>query len=138
LTYTAPETEVELDLEMIITSNDINNPSITIPIHITTVPNSDPAIVPVVTTLEGNYPNPFNPETTINFSLKESGKVRINIYNLKGQLVKQLIDTELPSGKHQIVWNGKDNQGRNVGSGIYLYRMEAKGYTNTKKMMLMK
>ena len=138
LTYTAPETAVNLDLELIITSNDINNSPIIIPIHITTVPNNDPATIPVVTSLEGNYPNPFNPETAINFSLKESGKVRINIYNLKGQLVRQLLDTELPAGRHQIVWNGKDNQGRSVSSGIYLYRMEAKGYTNTKKMMLMK
>jgi hypothetical protein len=138
LTYTAPETAVNLDLELIITSNDINNSPIIIPIHITTVPNNDPATIPVVTSLEGNYPNPFNPETAINFSLKESGKVRINIYNLKGQLVRQLVDTELPAGRHQIVWNGKDNQGRSVSSGIYLYRMEAKGYTNTKKMMLMK
>ena len=138
LTYTAPETAVNLDLQLIITSNDINNSPIIIPIHITTVPNNDPATIPVVTSLEGNYPNPFNPETAINFSLKESGKVRINIYNLKGQLVRQLLDTELPAGRHQIVWNGKDNQGRSVSSGIYLYRMEAKGYTNTKKMMLMK
>ena len=70
--------------------------------------------------------------------MKESANVRLAIYNVKGQLVRTLVDAKLPSGRHHAVWNGKDDAGRSVSSGIYLYRMESAGYSQTLKMMLMK
>jgi len=104
--------------------------------HIQT--NIDEIIVPVKTELTGNYPNPFNPTTTISFSTKEAGYVSINIYNMKGQLVKTLVNKQLDAAYYDIVWNGKDNSDKSVSSGIYFYKMKSNNYTATKKMILMK
>ncbi|MCD6176772.1 MAG: T9SS type A sorting domain-containing protein, partial [Candidatus Cloacimonetes bacterium] len=93
---------------------------------------------PTVTELTGNYPNPFNPTTKISFSLKEAGHVSIDIYNMRGQLVKTLVNAELDRDFHEILWNGKDNSGKNTSSGVYFYKMKASNYTATKKMILMK
>ncbi|HPB42922.1 MAG TPA: FlgD immunoglobulin-like domain containing protein, partial [Candidatus Syntrophosphaera sp.] len=82
--------------------------------------------------------NPFNPETTIGFDLPKSGHANLSVYNVKGQLVKTITDGNLEFGKHSFVWNGTDNDGRNVSSGIYFYRLTANGNVETKKMMLMK
>lgn len=101
-------------------------------------PNNDSTIPQLVTTLYGNYPNPFNPETTIRFELANAGFVTMDIFNQKGQLVKTLLNTELPAGFHQITWNGKDQNGSPVSSGIYYYRMRSGKYSSTRKMILMK
>lgn len=94
--------------------------------------------IPLVTKLYHNYPNPFNPSTTIAFSTKNTGKVKLNVYNIKGQLVRSLVDTNLNAGSHSVLWDGTDNTKRKVSSGIYLYRLETKDYTHTRKAMLMK
>jgi hypothetical protein len=88
----------------------------------------------------GNYPNPFNPTTTIRFSVAQSpSTVKIVVYNLKGQKVKTLIDTELPAGEHTIVWNGKDDQDKAVSSGMYFVDMDSNGrFTSVKKVILLK
>lgn len=101
-------------------------------------PNADPSTPGVQTELMGNYPNPFNPETTIRFNLQASGPVSLNIYNSRGQLVRSLVNSQLSSGAHSIVWNGLDETGRGVSSGIYYYRMQAGSYTHTRKMVLVK
>jgi len=88
--------------------------------------------------LKGNYPNPFNPSTTISFFIKESLNVSLNVYNLKGQLVSKLLEEEMPSGSHHINWNGTDDNHQPVSSGVYLYRLHAGDYLETKKMMLLK
>ncbi len=93
---------------------------------------------PLVNMLYHNYPNPFNPTTTIAFSTKTSGPVKLQVYNLKGQLVRRLVNEHIPAGKHSIVWDGKDMNNRSVASGIYLYRLETKDYNQTRKAMLMK
>jgi len=90
------------------------------------------------TTLNGNYPNPFNPSTKINFSLKNDSKVNLQIYNIKGQLVKTLVDDELTANHYQYIWDGKDNSNKTVSSGIYFYKMKADDYSACKKMMLLK
>lgn len=97
-------------------------------------------IVPVIKSqLIGNYPNPFNPETKINFNLAEEGKVELVIYNTKGQKVKTLVKGSMESGQHNVVWSGKDDNGKKVSSGVYLYKMHAGGrYTSSKKMILLK
>ena len=88
--------------------------------------------------LTNNYPNPFNPETTISFEIAEKQQTTIEIYNMKGQKVRTLIDRTLEAGSHNLVWNGKDENGNSVASGLYLYRLKAGKYTSTKKMILMK
>ncbi len=96
----------------------------------------------LTTELIGNYPNPFNPSTTFKFSLSNSAKASLNIYNMKGQLVKKLLNEELPAGIHTIEWNGKDMNSKNVSSGIYFSTLdindEGLDYTSTKKIILLK
>lgn len=121
-----------------ITSNDPANAVSIINISLQVVDNDDPSVSPMITKLEANYPNPFNPETTIRFSTKEAGIVSLKVYNLRGQLVRNLVSSNLPAGKHSIVWNGLDNNGNSVSSGVYLYRMDSANYSKTLRMILMK
>ncbi|MGC9362341.1 MAG: M14 family zinc carboxypeptidase, partial [Candidatus Syntrophosphaera sp.] len=102
------------------------------------VENQDGALPPVQAALYPNYPNPFNPETTIRYSLSSPTNIEITIYNVRGQQVRKLVDGSMPSGDHKVVWNGRDDSGNEVGSGIYLYRMEDSDYARTRKMMLVK
>ncbi|MDY0127006.1 MAG: FlgD immunoglobulin-like domain containing protein [Candidatus Cloacimonadaceae bacterium] len=95
-------------------------------------------IVPPEFSLKQNYPNPFNPSTTIRYSLPETARVHLDIYNLKGQLVKTLINSEMESGPHSVVWNGKDSNNQAVASGVYFYRISSPNNTQTKRMLLMK
>ncbi len=86
-----------------------------------------------------NYPNPFNPETTISFALKEACKdLELNIYNVKGQLVKTLLKGNVEAGSHSLVWNGTNSSEQAVASGVYYYKLETGNQTLTKKMILMK
>ncbi len=95
--------------------------------------------IATVTELKGNYPNPFNPATTISFSVAQTSPfVTLAIFNIKGQKVKTLVDEILPAGNHTIVWNGEDENGKSVSSGVYFYKMKAGQYTATKKIILMK
>ncbi|MBP8704499.1 MAG: T9SS type A sorting domain-containing protein [Candidatus Cloacimonas sp.] len=124
---------------LIINSDDPNALVNTIPLYGTGQPvaNDDPVAV-LVTSLKGCYPNPFNPTTTISFSIKEKAPVELVIYNILGQKVRTLVNQPLEPGEHSIVWNGTDNKGRSVASGIYFYRMKAGNYSETKKMVLKK
>jgi hypothetical protein len=90
-------------------------------------------------TLNQNFPNPFNPSTTINFSIPREGNVNLSVYNVRGQLVKTLVDNEFrQQGENQVVWHGVDNNNRSVSSGVYFYRLEADGRSEVKRMVLMK
>jgi Peptidase family C25/FlgD Ig-like domain/Propeptide_C25 len=97
-------------------------------------------ILPIVTKLNGNYPNPFNPTTTISFDLSAETEVNTElvIYNLKGQKVKQLINAQLSAGQHSVLWNGTDDFGKPVSSGIYFYKLRAANHHSTKKMIMLK
>jgi len=100
-------------------------------------------IMPIVFKLNQNYPNPFNPDTKIQFSLPADSKIELAIYNIKGQKVKQLTDKYYLTGVHSEIWNGKDESGKAVSTGMYFYRIKAsiKGKTEfakTRKMMLLK
>lgn len=90
------------------------------------------------TKLLSNYPNPFNPVTNIAFSIKEAGNVTLEIYNLRGQLVKTLINEAKETGEYTASWNGTDNSNKPVSSGVYLYRMKSDNYVSTRKMILIK
>lgn len=85
-----------------------------------------------------NHPNPFNPKTSIGFALPEATRVSLDIYSATGQRVARLLDAVLPAGQQQVVWNGTDDAGRAVGSGVYFYRLQAGAWSETKKMMLLK
>jgi hypothetical protein len=85
-----------------------------------------------------SFPNPFNPTTTINYSLKENSKVSLEIYNIKGQKVKQLVSDQLSAGEHSIIWDGRDSNSNRVGSGIYFYKISVGKETAMKKMLLLK
>lgn len=102
------------------------------------VDNSDPQLGPPLCELSGNYPNPFNPETTISYSLKEASPVIIDIYNNRGQLIKNLVNNSDGSGLHNVVWQGRDNNGNLVSSGVYYYKMTAGKYSSTRKMLMLK
>ncbi len=92
----------------------------------------------VVTKLQGNYPNPFNPTTNISFSLKDRGDVQLTIFNLKGQKVRTLVNSSMASGNHSVTWDGTTDRGTSVASGIYFYRLDTKDHSSSKKMVLMK
>lgn len=89
--------------------------------------------------LHQNYPNPFNPETTISFTLKDPAlSLKLNIYNIKGQLVKTLYDGALQKGQHSFVWNGTDETNCQVSSGVYFYRLSNGKESRQRKMVLLK
>ncbi len=103
------------------------------------VSSNDDLIVPAISEIRSVYPNPFNPETTISYSLIEDAELEINIYNVKGQLVNTLIDAKQTSGEHTIIWSGMDENDKNQSSGIYLIRMLENGKNiSTRKCILMK
>jgi hypothetical protein len=85
-----------------------------------------------------NYPNPFNPETNISFKLAKSEYVSIVIYNALGQRIKSLVSEQKPAGNHIVMWNGTNDSGSKVSSGLYLYRITAGEFTSIRKMLLIK
>jgi len=97
-----------------------------------------PQVLPRYAWLGANYPNPFNPETLIPFALDAEGPVKLAVYNLSGQLVRVLVDQRLPSGQHLVRWDGFTDAGDKVGSGVYLYRLEAGGQVQSRRMSLLK
>jgi len=96
------------------------------------------AAIPTEFNLHQNYPNPFNPATTISFDLPEDAAVNLQIYDITGRKVRTLADHPFPAGVHQMVWDGRDERGAPVSSGIYVYRIEAGSYSNSHKMVLMR
>ncbi|MBN2091810.1 T9SS type A sorting domain-containing protein [candidate division KSB1 bacterium] len=88
--------------------------------------------------LAQNYPNPFNPETSIHYQLPEAANVRISIFNMLGQEVQRLVESNQPAGYYEIKWNGLDNMGQQVVSGVYLYRIEANDFCMNRKMLLVR
>ncbi len=97
-------------------------------------------VVSASATLIGNYPNPFNPTTEIQFNIEKAGHVNINIFNTKGQLVKTLANNHFGTGLNSVKWNGLDNNGNAVASGVYFYNLDVNNsdFTSLKKMILLK
>jgi hypothetical protein len=94
--------------------------------------------LPQTYALSQNYPNPFNPETWINYQLPEQARVTIKVYNIRGQLVDTLVDTEKPAGAYRVRWNGQDLSGRAAASGIYFCHMQSGVHSQTVKMILLR
>ncbi len=100
--------------------------------------NTEGMLIPKVTYLKGNHPNPFNPETRISFALNSASKTLIHIYNIKGEKVRTLVNEKLDAGHHSVIWNGKDDNTKSVASGIYFYKFKTDNFNKTNKMLLLK
>jgi hypothetical protein len=100
--------------------------------------DEEPGKIPTRYSLFQNYPNPFNLETQIGFAVPESDRICLDIYNLRGELVRTLLDAELVPGEHQVIWNGKNNMGMEVTSGIYTYFLRTKNWQDSKRLLLIK
>ena len=85
-----------------------------------------------------NYPNPFNPVTTLRYDLPEDALVNISIYDVMGRSIRSLVNSRQTAGYRSIQWNATNNQGEPVSAGVYLYSIEAGGFRQTKKMILLK
>jgi hypothetical protein len=94
--------------------------------------------IPKEFALNQNYPNPFNPSTTISFALPKSEQVKLEVYDILGNLVKTMVNTQMGAGNYQVVWNGVDQNGARVASGVYLYRLQAGSFSTVKKMLMVK
>lgn len=99
---------------------------------------SDVKALPKSYALVQNSPNPFNPSTKISFALPQGGDVKLSVFNVLGQEVRELLNQPLEAGVHDVIWDGKDHAGSQVASGIYFYRIKASSFTDTKKMLLLK
>lgn len=93
---------------------------------------------PQIFSLSQNYPNPMGYRTTIKYSLPKSSRVELKVYNIYGRLIKTLVNELQKPGYYAVGWNGSDNAGKEVSNGIYLYRLEAGEYTETRKVVLMR
>ncbi len=103
-----------------------------------TVSNDDPSAIPIATVVSGNYPNPFNPTTTIKYSIKNPSHVLMGVYNSRGALVKMLVDAQKTPGFYQIIWNGEDDSENEVSSGVYFIVLKADSVISCIKMLMMK
>ncbi len=95
-------------------------------------------LLPTEFVLHTNYPNPFNPSTTIRFDLPEAGRVRLIVYNTLGQEVRHLVNGRMEAGRHRVEWDGTNDRGVRISSGIYIYRMLYGHMIKSRKMMVLK
>ena len=94
-------------------------------------------LLPVSYFLGRNFPNPFNPSTTIEYAIPQPGKVVLDVFNVAGQRVRRLVrETQHPAGIYTVEWDGLDHSGRQAGSGVYFYRLQAVDFVKTRKMLL--
>jgi N-acetylneuraminic acid mutarotase len=93
---------------------------------------------PSTFTLYQNYPNPFNPETEIRFEILEAANVTLSIYDVKGQLINTLVNSEHAANSYSIIWNGTNSQGEKVASAVYIYRLRAGNFVQNRRMLLLK
>ena len=107
-------------------------------IQTTQVESAAAFVVPQIYSLAQNWPNPFNPETSLRYSLPGAGQVRLSVYSLLGQKVRTLVDGFQQAGTYQVQWDGRDDSGRAAASGSYFYRIEAGSFAQTRKMTLLR
>lgn len=94
--------------------------------------------LPLTLALHQNYPNPFNPETTIHYQVNKADFVELTIYNTRGQMIRRLVHQHQTPGEYQVQWDGKDEAGQVVASGVYLYRLQSREFIQTRKMILVR
>jgi hypothetical protein len=109
-----------------------------ISVALSEVGGNSSSMLPVKYDLKQNAPNPFNPTTVLSYDLPKASHVSLEVYNVLGQNVKTLVDTYQEAGTNSVMWDGTDNGGTQVASGLYFYRLTADGFQATKKMMMLK
>lgn len=107
-----------------------------VPVDLEVTDASSAGQAPPATRLWGNHPDPFNPATTIRFSLAEAGEVALTVYDVRGQKIARLLSGTLPAGGHDVLWDGRDGAGKAVASGVYFTRLETPAGVFTEKMVL--
>ena len=85
-----------------------------------------------------NYPNPFNPSTTIRFSLPVAGRVKVSVFNILGQQIRTLVDAPMEAGFRSVLWDGRNDRGLPVASGVYIVRFQTEKFVKSRKMLLLK
>ncbi len=133
--YDMPELEIRENGHIINVGSDNPYPLKDFLVYMNEIinPVSEPDRIPRFFNLGQNYPNPFNPVTQINYHLPLAARVRLIVYNILGQEVEKIVDSELPAGYHSVKWDASK-----VSSGVYIYRITAGGFTDTKKMLVLK
>lgn len=128
-----------INFEYVITGGDLAEPLI-LPFTFRTVNyvSNDNGVASVKDMMLNNYPNPFNPETTISYTLNKNSQVKLEVYNILGQNVATLVNEHKTAGSHSVVWNGLDKKGNKLSSGIYLSKLTNGSETIVNKMILMK
>ena len=121
-------------------SNDPDDGSVFIPLGLTVtgMGSQDEALLPKEFALHQNYPNPFNPTTSVRYDLPDNENVTIIIYDMLGRQVKQLVDSYQEAGFKSIIWNATNDFGKPAANGVYLYKIQAGDFIQTKKMVLLK
>jgi len=104
----------------------------------TPVEDTETEILPESFALEQNFPNPFNPATTIAYTLPERSRVTVSVYNILGEKVAVLTNSVKAAGRHRVVWDGRNQAGETVGTGVYFYRLETDNWSASRKMLLVK
>jgi subtilase family serine protease len=117
-------------IEYTVTEEDLKRRRASLTLTVTATPR--------VTTLYQNFPNPFNPVTTVRYEIAEAGDVTLNIYNVRGQLIKTLVNESRRPGFYEVQWRGNNNRGESVASGVYFYKLTAPGFNRSKKMVFLK
>ena len=102
------------------------------------ISGGSPSYTPQAYTLYQNYPNPFNPATKIEYSVQQAGHVTIKVYNLRGEIVRTLVDEQRSMGEYAAVWDGKNDRGSGVASGQYFYQLSVGNFVTSKKLLLLK
>jgi hypothetical protein len=125
---------ITFDYNVPVITNTVLNTIQAMPCHVTGV---DPR-VPGTNSLGQNYPNPFNPTTTIGYGLASQALVTISVYDINGKLVRTLVSDTKPAGRYTVDWDGRNQAGNSVASGVYLSRMSAGSFVETKKLVLLK
>ena len=101
-------------------------------------PVTDPGSIATDFVLEQSYPNPFRTSTRIGYAIPHEGSVQISVYDTLGRLVKTLVEARQPAGMYSIEWNGTDDAGRQLSNGVYFYEIKAAGFTQSRRMMLLR
>ena len=112
--------------------------TMTMPVITSVEDYADNSSIPKTFALNQNYPNPFNPATTVSYQLPKNENVVLDIYNITGQLIKSLVNEPKNAGNYRIQWNGTNESGQRVATGIYIYHLKAGSYEKTRKMVLLK
>jgi flagellar hook assembly protein FlgD len=119
-------------------ATEIPNTSSSISVTVTVTSGKSETILPDAFALYQNYPNPFNPQTVIKYALPEDCQVKLTIYNILGQRVRAIVDQFQSAGFQMVIWDGRDDKGNLLASGVYFCKMTAGNYVDVKKMTVLK